>query len=273
MRFDGTSPLQRAQRALFPFVVELLVYLFFTSVTTTTCTSVDLLQSCPMRHNPAMLRKTAIAALVIGALILLRAGFLFITAPDSRKIVADTIDPSVEPLQIPLEDFTPIEIAFEDGSATLIPQAKYTIAAKLCGRKRYRRPWQSLVAPYDLCLSWGRLATEELSGKVKFSQDMRWYQFLVKPGTSFDPKYVSAHSANTHLIYADKNLEKAAARLSKGDIVELTGYLINLKGKYKGYEVWWNSSMTREDTGNGACEVLYLTGLRKGNMLYQATQK
>jgi hypothetical protein len=38
------------------------------------------------------------------------------------------------------------------------------------------------------------------------------------------------------------------------DLVELEGYLVYVKGD----NFTWNSSLTRNDTGDGACEVLYV---------------
>jgi hypothetical protein len=41
----------------------------------------------------------------------------------------------------------------------------------------------------------------------------------------------------------------------------LEGYLVNITGA-NGWH--WNSSMSRDDTGGGSCEVLYLTRVKKG---------
>jgi len=201
---------------------------------------------------------------VVGIVFAQRA----LTSPRYRTVVADPVDPSGDPVQIDIQSGDPIPISFKDGEAELVPKAKYRMAAKVCGRKKYSQPWQALVAPYDLCLSWGRLATEDMKGKVKFSQDMRWYQFRIQPDTSFDVDYVQKHSSNTHIIYADANLKKAVRRIGRGDEVEMTGYLVYIKGKYKGHDVWWNSSLRRDDGGDGACEVFYITSLRKGKRLY-----
>jgi len=190
------------------------------------------------------------------------------TAPKYSAIITEPINPSVDPIQITVEDMTPIPIKFKDGDAELTPKAKYKIAAKVCGTKRYSEPWHALVAPYDLCLAWGRLATENFKDKLKYSQDMRWYQFVIHRDAPVDVNYVSTHSANVHVIFSDMNLIKTVSRFDEGDIIEMNGYLVFLKGKYKGYEIWWNSSLTREDTGDGSCELFYIKSIRKGKYLY-----
>jgi hypothetical protein len=43
--------------------------------------------------------------------------------------------------------------------------------------------------------------------------------------------------------------------LRVGQIVTLDGYLVNATGP-EGRT--WNSSLTRDDTGNGACELIYV---------------
>ena len=41
----------------------------------------------------------------------------------------------------------------------------------------------------------------------------------------------------------------------KGQVVALEGYLVKVISK-DGW--WWKSSLTRNDTGNGACEVIWV---------------
>jgi len=43
-----------------------------------------------------------------------------------------------------------------------------------------------------------------------------------------------------------------------GQIVALSGYLVRVQGP----DGWhWNSSMTRSDSGNGACELVWVQDL------------
>ena len=206
--------------------------------------------------------------LVLAAVVLIYFGFRFITGPEISKTDSKAIDPAVEPVQLNQENPETVDIMFKDGNAKITLAAEYKIAAKVCGIKKYRLPWLSFVAPYDLCLMWGKLATEDINEYVSFSQDMRWYQFSYRKDGPYNQSYVATHSANTHLLYATDNLQKAASRLSEGDVVEMEGYLVKIKGTYKGSEVWWNSSMTRDDTGKGACEVFYIKSLKLGKRVY-----
>lgn len=216
------------------------------------------------------MKKSAIcAAIVLVIIILMFQAYRFATAPKYDSIATKDIDPTADPIQIDLENAEPIPFKIGDVNASLVPKARYEMVGKVCSRNNYTHGWLKDVAPFDLCVMWGRLATENLSGKVKFWQDdMRFSQFYVMPGSPFDVGYVYSHFSNNHVICHDETLCKAVSRIDKGDIVRVTGYLIYMQGTYKGNEVNWNSSLSRNDTGNGACEIIYLSSLQAGNKVY-----
>ncbi|MFC1899937.1 hypothetical protein ACFLXP_06415, partial [Chloroflexota bacterium] len=57
------------------------------------------------------------------------------------------------------------------------------------------------------------------------------------------------------LIPATPELEDRIKEIRTGNIVELHGYLVEAIGR----DGWrWRSSLTREDTGNHSCEVIFV---------------
>lgn len=119
------------------------------------------------------------------------------------------------------------------------------------------------LSPKDLALAWGKVA--EYNKKVDFnwSQSGRWYYWRVDNASDLDPvggvMGVNTHSANTHIIPADSTVRNAIGKIKQGDYVRLTGYLVSVNGKNSsGTTFTWNSSTTRNDTGDGACEVMYV---------------
>lgn len=58
-----------------------------------------------------------------------------------------------------------------------------------------------------------------------------------------------------HMVPADAAVARALKRVRVGDVVTLDGYLIEAD-KPGGWK--WRSSLTREDTGSGACELVYV---------------
>ena len=122
------------------------------------------------------------------------------------------------------------------------------------------------LAPRDVALAWGKVA--EYNGKINFHwrQSGRWYYWRVKSYDELAPigdeNDVSLQSSNNHLIPADNSVKRKIKRLKKGDHVKITGYLVNVDAENKNGKVYlWNSSTTRGDTGDGACEVIYVTDI------------
>jgi len=218
-----------------------------------------------MRIGKGSLALILIAATAVGAWFLLRSA----TAPRGLPSSQDAINPTDDPIREPVENAPPIPLKFKDADLSLLPKASYRLTARIGSKRRYRSSWEGQAAPYDLVLMWGRLAAEDPREYLTISQDMRWYRFRLNNDAPVSVDYVSQHSANTHIIPATKNLRRAVARLRSGDEVRMEGFLVFLSGTYKGQEVWWNSSLTPQDTGAGACEVFYLESLAKEGRLYR----
>jgi hypothetical protein len=78
-----------------------------------------------------------------------------------------------------------------------------------------------------------------------------------KDWTSF-PLSVSqtiSHAAQIHAIPADADVERTLRKFRPGQIVHLSGYLVDVRGP-GGFT--WNTSLRRDDTGDGACEIMWI---------------
>ena len=214
------------------------------------------------------MKRYAIRALILLALVGAWAVYRSATAPTYAHTGQAEMIPSDEPAQTDPEGAPPVTLAFPDGQFTLSPQAAYRVTAKVASRRRYTTPWGGYVAPYDLVLFWGPLATSDTRW-LHVEQDMRWYHFSFGGGAPFGVGFVGAHSANTHVIPATPNLRRAIARLEEGGLAEFTGYLVFGTGTYQAGPIAWNSSLTRDDAGAGSCELFYVTSIRVGDRLYR----
>ncbi len=136
-------------------------------------------------------------------------------------------------------------------------------------RKTYSFGWDGEISPLDLAVVWGKLAEPEYHRFMSYRQSGRWYFYKYKSGFPLDDHYIISHSSNNHIIPANKNVKRAVMTIGEGDKVVLEGFLVNLKGDYKGRAVTWNSSTTRVDTGNGSCEVFYVYKVRIKDMVYE----
>ena len=120
------------------------------------------------------------------------------------------------------------------------------------------------LAPRDLALAWGSVAAYNNTIDFHWKQHGRWYFWQVNSyeelaplGTAND---VNRQSANNHLIPASNSVRKSIKKIRTGDHIRLKGYLVNITAvDSSGSPYYWNSSVSRSDTGNGACEVMYVT--------------
>lgn len=189
--------------------------------------------------------------------------------PQSTGEESGEIDVSQEPEQAPYNSDEPIIKTVEDGEFKITPVAEYKISAVVVSKKSYSYGWNAEVAPVDLALVWGKLAEPEYDEYISYSQRDRWYFYEYKAGTPVSESYIIKHSSNNHIIPADENIYRAIKTLGRKDKIILEGLLVNLKGKYKGMDYWWNSSLSRKDTGDSSCELVYVRKVRIGNEVYE----
>jgi hypothetical protein len=136
----------------------------------------------------------------------------------------------------------------------IIPLADFHVNARVLSKKKYSFGRESDLSPIDLALGWGSMSDEAVLEKIKIKQSNRFYFWSVKQ-FPIPEKKIKTQSANMHLIPADSVILKQIKNTRIGDIVNFTGYLV----KVVGVDGWkWKSSLTRNDTGNGACEVVYV---------------
>jgi len=174
-----------------------------------------------------------------------------------------------DPEQFPYwgKDF--IHIRDQETDLKLYPQASYRIYAMVMGKTKYSWGWESKIAPYDLALAWNKLMLPENQKGIIYSQGNRWYYYSYNEKFPLESSYISKHSSNHHIIPANSTLRKALDEVKTKDIIYMEGYLVYIKGKVKNGTVWWNSSLTRNDTGEGACEVFYIKKAVLGDKVYK----
>ncbi|MBO4864139.1 MAG: hypothetical protein J5517_07225 [Eubacterium sp.] len=124
----------------------------------------------------------------------------------------------------------------------------------------------SKLVPKDVALAWGSVAQFNETIDFHWSQSGRWYRWKADSYDEIAPvggvEGVNTQSANNHLIAADAVVKSQIKKIRRGDHVHLKGYLVNVDAtKSNGNYFYWYSSTSREDTGDGACEVFYVTSV------------
>lgn len=164
---------------------------------------------------------------------------------------------SQEPIQIMLEE--PLS-NFEQNGYSLKPLASFELEAKVLSKENYWFGREAELSKTDLALGWGIMATDELLNKVEVTQHNRWYFWNVSHDFTDElGREISTHSSNMHIIPGNSEVERQLDDIEKGQIVYIKGYLIQANAQ----DGWhWQSSLSREDTGNGACELVWAEKLQ-----------
>jgi len=154
------------------------------------------------------------------------------------------------PLQSEATRHTP----FSHKGFQLTPLADFRLQARVLGTENYSLGRESELSPIDLALGWGPMSDSAVLQEIEISQGGRFYRWsaahLPVPRTA-----IIRHSANMHMVPANTEVERQLKRLRRGDIISLEGELIRADAP----DGWhWISSMTREDSGNGACELVWV---------------
>jgi hypothetical protein len=141
------------------------------------------------------------------------------------------------------------------GNWMLTPRATYEITARVLGREDYRFDALADLIPEDLALGWGPMSDNAVLDRFEISQSSRFFFWRPLDALPIASREVIEHSANTHVIPADATIARALGRLRIGQVVRLRGLLVDGK---RNDGMIFRTSLTRQDSGEGACEVLYV---------------
>jgi hypothetical protein len=171
---------------------------------------------------------------------------------DQNRVVeqADGVIAAAEPIQRNLNNAQ----AFRHADYTLTPLANFAIEARVLSRKKYSLGREAELSPVDLALGWGPMSNNQVLDKIDISQGNRFYYWRVEQ-FPIPQQEIIRHSSNMHMIPADERVAKQLAGVRQGNVVAITGQLVKIKAD----DGWrWQSSLSRTDTGNGACEVVWV---------------
>jgi hypothetical protein len=160
----------------------------------------------------------------------------------------------------PLQSEVPPAPTITHGHWTLTPRAHYDITARVLGNESYRVDALSALVPEDLALGWGPMSDNRVLNTMDISQGARFYSWRPHADTPIPRDAIITHSANTHVIPADASIQKQLARVRVGEVVRLTGSLVDAT-RDDGASI--HTSLTRSDTGAGACEVLLVESVER----------
>lgn len=191
-----------------------------------------------MRLGPALL----IVAIGVGA------WNHFSTRPVSH---ADGTLVSNDPVQVDRSGLPEIAMA----GYRITPVAEFSLQARVLSTETYHAGREADLSPVDLALGWGPMSDSAVLDRLQISQGNRFYFYRWTGRPPIPPTDIVEHSANMHMIPANDDIKRRLGKVRTGQVVSLNGYLVRVQAP----DGWrWNSSMTRSDSGNGACELVWV---------------
>jgi hypothetical protein len=210
------------------------------------------------------------------ALVVCVIGAIYLSLRDIALPGASFIDDTLketEPLQ-EASDQPAFSAIIRGYTYTLTPKATYDISGLVVSQHR-GDAWLNLDHKTDpgnikdVCLVWGEVITNGSYRKVKyrsgeFTCEYRWSGIVTPP-------FAAEKISNNHLIPANNAVAAEIQAIRTGDQIRMKGLLVDYKVTSAGQDIFTRrTSLTRNDTGNGACEILYVTDMtvvRPGNHL------
>lgn len=164
-----------------------------------------------------------------------------------------------EPLQTPTSA-PAFDIDFENVSYRVAPEFDYELSGVVVsyrhheGTSRMHSRARDHVNMLDVCVVWGENAGNPALQEFEFWNGIFTCNFKTRDHeawTEFRPEQLS----NNHLVSDDEFIRQQVKRIAVGDQIRVRGYLASYGipgGPRRG------TSTTRLDTGDGACETIYV---------------
>ena len=207
---------------------------------------------------------TAVNAGMKGILLfafLAGAAWFYFSQPAAPVVQAAPPPVAVQPVsetQAPVQRNAAVASAFEVNGYEVRALQAFAIKGRVLSVEHYRSGREADLAPTDIAFGWGRMADPAIYEQLSISQGSRWYHWRYSGKAPLPAREIETSSANMHLIPASREVARALSSVSKGQLVSVRGYLVEVRGR----DGWmWRSSLTREDTGNGSCELVFVQAL------------
>jgi hypothetical protein len=135
------------------------------------------------------------------------------------------------------------------------------------------KQWNDFLNTKDVCVIWGRNVETGVYKRMRFrNRDFTCYYRY--PDREAAELFTENCLSNNHLLPDGPLVAAAVKKARKGDQVRVKGWLASYGVKGAPYQR--KSSTVRNDRGNGACEVVYVTEfeiLREANAVWRTLYK
>lgn len=115
--------------------------------------------------------------------------------------------------------------------------------------------WKDFLNVRDLCVIWGANVSSGVYQEMDFDNDS-WTCWAYWPDAQTGARFQMTQLSNNHLLVDDLYLKQALMSAETGDHIRISGQLASYENPANGF--LRGTSTRRDDTGNGACETLFV---------------
>jgi hypothetical protein len=196
-------------------------------------------------------------AFFASAAVLLVSFWLRNSLPDGSTLLPQV---AAEPRQQPSTK-QPFTVGYSGVQYAVEPQYEYELHGMVVsyrqhdGDSRMHRAANDHLNMADLCVVWGDTAASPHLGDITFWNGIFTCNFQTSSQTAWEsirPEQI----ANNHLISDDDVIRDQVADVRIGDQIRVRGWLASYGSGSGGNKR--GTSTTRADTGDGACETIYV---------------
>ncbi len=181
-----------------------------------------------------------------------------------------------DPLQTPT-DKAPFQTQINNQVYTITPLFDYHLSGVVVtdyesgslGDIYHHRQWKDFLNVKDLCVVFGKNVQSDVFRKLRYRSGP-WTCFFQIPDRQTGKQFRSDQLSNNHILTDNIDLHRLVMRAAPGDEVRISGMLANYQNQATGFER--ETSISRTDTGNGACETIFVTDFsitKKANHLWR----
>jgi hypothetical protein len=120
----------------------------------------------------------------------------------------------------------------------------------------HHKRWLDFLNERDICVLWGDNIASGVYKDIEFSSDS-WTCWFSWKDSSVNARFKPDAVSNNHLLIDDAVVRKALMQAEHGDHIRFKGQLAEYANPANGFRR--GTSTIRTDSGNGACETVYVT--------------
>jgi hypothetical protein len=230
-----------------------------------------------MKERAPVIRKLARIILPLAVIGFVASLFLRYRLPDPSAAAESLLQ---DPVQSEDGVPEPFDVSRKNVTYTVTPLAGYELWGLVVSYHHSasfidisHKQWNDFLNTKDICVIWGRNVETGVYKRMRFSnRDFTCYYRY--PDRETGELFTESALSNNHLLPADPLVAGTVLRARTGDQVHLKGWLVSYG--IQGAPYARRSSLSRNDRGNGACEVVYVTEfeiLRTANTAWRVLSK